>query len=78
MALRGGAAGYGGITSMNMDQRESPYYTHNPLLKYRNYKLNKMVVKCLSCHEEWEHDLGNPWSSGPEKCIREDSDIESE
>ena len=69
--FRGGSGGYGGITTMNTDQRQSPYHPHRSLLKYRNYMLGKMVVKCLDCHQEWEHPLGDPWGSAPVECRTE-------
>ncbi len=71
MPLRTGAGGYGGMTTLSTDQRQSPYHPHKTLLKYKNFKLNKMVIKCIDCHSEWEHEIGDPWKSAPEVCGEE-------
>ena len=74
MALRGGAGGYGGITTMNSDQRESPYYPHQVLSKVRDYKENKVFVKCLTCGQTWSHPIGDYWGYQPETCNAQEED----
>ena len=71
--LRGGKGGYGGITSMNSDQRTSPYHPHKgPFTKYILYNGptpgGDVVVLCGSCGKEWQHPKGDPWGSGPGVC----------
>ena len=69
--LRGGAGGYGGCTSMNSEQRTSPYHPHKgPIVKYISNKTTPatMHVECISCRKKWTHLKGDPWGSGPEVC----------
>jgi len=73
MALRGGAGGYGGITSLNTDQKESPYHPHQVLSKVRDYKENKVFVKCLTCGQTWSHPIGDMWGYQPEECLKNEN-----
>ena len=50
--MREGMGGYGGITTMNQDQRQGKFYPHKNIfvLVQHPYKL----VKCFDCSKQWE------------------------
>jgi len=52
----GGAGGYGGISTMNQDQRGPRYGPHRTLVKWFSAETGLYQVKCLDCEQEWEHD----------------------
>ena len=70
--LRGGIGGYGGITTMNSDQRTSPYHPHKgPIVKFNSYEKPgpiRVIVTCSYCKQKWEHIKGEPWGSAPGEC----------
>jgi len=63
---KSGAGGYGGITTLNQDQRQSRYHPHKTFVRYKDYAHDMYVVKCLDCGETWSHGWTERWA--PEEC----------
>jgi hypothetical protein len=60
-----GAGGYGGISTMNQDQRKGVYWPHKgPFSRYVTTEL--VYTKCLKCRKEWKHHRIEP--SCPPVC----------
>jgi len=57
--LRGGIGGYGGVTTMNQDQRLGRYYPHLALSLFQDYKNNVTTVTCYKCDARWQHPVGD-------------------
>ncbi len=68
MKTMGGVGGYGGISTMNQDQRQPRYMPHNNVVLYTRMSDNTTEVKCLACGEKWEHPRGSR-ANAPEKCV---------
>jgi len=52
-----GAGGYGGISTMNQDDRGAAKYgKHMSVVKYTAHPW--VYVKCLLCGLEWRHEVG--------------------
>lgn len=60
-----GAGGYGGITSLNQDQRQGKYFPHKNVYVYIKHP-NKFI-KCFICKQEWSDN-----STIPAKCKKDD------
>ena len=56
--MMGGKGGYGGISTMNTDQREGRYKPHNNVTLYTRYSDNVVEVSCRDCGQKWEHTRG--------------------
>lgn len=67
MKTFGGAGGYGGISTMNQDQRQPRYMPHNNVVLYTRMSDNMTEVKCIACGARWEHPRGAR-ANTPEKC----------
>lgn len=53
--MKTGKGGYGGITTMNTDQREGRYGEHLTISRF--VRADGLIeAKCLDCGEEWLHD----------------------
>ena len=52
--LRQGVGGYGGIISLNCENRQGPYLNHS-IVRSRNHKTDLYEVRCLKCGLEWTH-----------------------
>ena len=60
-----GQGGYGGISTMNQDDRGPRYGKHNPLSMF--LEAGEMWhVKCLRCGESWQHLKGR--RKFPKEC----------
>jgi len=68
MEFRGGHGGYGGITSMNQDQRTGRYAPHGAISKITDYLTDTVRITCLSCGESWEHPRSAP--NAPPECAK--------
>ena len=68
MEFRGGAGGYGGITTMNTEQRSGRYSPHLAVSKITDYLTDTVHVTCLACGEKWEHPRSVP--SAPDVCTK--------
>jgi len=68
MEFRGGAGGYGGITTMNTEQRTGRYSPHLAVSKITDYLTDTVHVTCLTCGEKWEHPRSVP--SAPDVCTK--------
>jgi hypothetical protein len=44
-----GAGGYGGISTMNQDQRQGPFHPHKSISKYYKSLDDIWWIKCLHC-----------------------------
>ena len=66
--FRGGAGGYGGISTMNTDQRTGRYSPHLAVSKITDYLTDTVNVTCLTCGEKWEHPRSAP--SAPNICAK--------
>jgi hypothetical protein len=63
--LRGGAGGYGGIISLNTENRVSAYSPHTVVTE-TSYTYDHVYVKCLKCGETWFHPRGSKFA--PSRC----------
>lgn len=63
--LRHGKGGYGGILSLNSENRVSAYLPHTVMTK-ENYQTGKTECKCLKCEKTWQHPRGSKFS--PKGC----------
>jgi hypothetical protein len=52
----GGKGGYGGISTMNQDQRQG-YWAPHVVSKYLDRMRDMYTIKCLKCRQEWEITL---------------------
>ena len=57
--MRRGIGGYGGITTMNQDQRQGRYAPHLTTLRLYKPWSGLMWVQCLDCHAVWRHPKGD-------------------
>ena len=67
--FRGGAGGYGGITTLNQEGRKGRYEPHLTISRTLDRVLDRYMVKCLRCGEEWEHGVGLGERWAPEECV---------
>ena len=65
-----GAGGYGGISTMNQDQRKGRYHPHYNVTRHENFSTNETQVVCLSCGMRWYHPRGEI-DNVPSVCFRE-------
>ena len=65
--MRGGIGGYGGITTMNQDQRQGRYAPHSATLVLRDKMMQLVHVKCYLCDAIWVHPEGVV-KNVPKKC----------
>lgn len=56
--LRGGTGGYGGITTMNQDQRQGKYAPHKAIVRIKNLMTGIVGVRCFHCGGRWTHPEG--------------------
>lgn len=67
--MRGGIGGYGGITTMNQDQRQGRYAPH-PATFRRQDPLTQLVhVNCYRCGAAWTHPKGDV-KNVPKTCTK--------
>ena len=64
----GGAGGYGGISTMNQDDRQGPYYPHHNISKHTDHATDEVQVFCFSCGQRWWHKRGE--IEKPERCAK--------
>lgn len=62
----GGRGGYGGISTMNQDQRQGRYWPHPATSARVDYLTDEVIVHCLKCDVEWRHPRGDV--KGPVEC----------
>jgi len=67
--MRGGIGGYGGVTTMNQDQRLGRYYPHLALSLFPDYKTGITTVYCYKCEMRWHHPVGDV-QNVPAECRR--------
>lgn len=63
MAKYEGAGGYGGISTLNQDQRQGKYFPHINIfiLKQHPFKL----VRCFTCNTQWSDGEEYPATCKP-------------
>jgi hypothetical protein len=61
-----GVGGYGGISTMNQDQRGGKYGPHRTVSRYLSHTLNVWWVNCLACGQKWDHSKDE--RTYPEHC----------
>ena len=49
--MREGAGGYGGITTLNTDQRQGKYFPHKDIFITRQHP--DVYIKCFTCKATW-------------------------
>jgi len=69
--FRGGKGGYGGISTLNQEQRGGRYEPHLTISRTLDRELDRYVVKCLKCGKVWFHSLNERWA--PKECRRDDT-----
>jgi len=70
--FRTGAGGYGGISTMNQDQRAGKYDPHRVVSVLKNFLFDQIHIRCHICGQEWIHPRGTP--TCPPICKSEASD----
>jgi len=68
--LRGGIGGFGGITTMNQDQRIGRYAPHGAVYKHTDHMTGITTVQCYLCHQEWTYRGYDGGVSTPPVCKR--------
>jgi hypothetical protein len=67
--LRGGKGGYGGIISLNCENRVSAYAPH-VVVSETSHTYDHVMCKCLTCEKSWFHPRGKKWS--PKDCVKKE------
>ena len=67
--MMGGAGGYGGISTMNQDQRGPRYAPHRNISLFQNYTNDRTEVSCRDCGQQWYHPRGDRKDT-PLSCSR--------
>ena len=49
--MKTGAGGYGGITTLNTDQRQGKYFPHKDIFITRQHP--NIYIKCFTCKYSW-------------------------
>lgn len=66
IGLKHGIGGYGGISTLNTDQRGPRYGPHILISREVDMFRDIVHVTCLTCGEVWEHPRGE--RTWPTKC----------
>jgi len=69
MRTMGGAGGYGGISTMNQDQRQPRYMPHVSVSMYTRLSDNTTEVSCYGCGQKWSHPRGAR-ANTPSECSK--------
>lgn len=71
--MMGGKGGYGGISTMNQDQRGPRYAPHRNVTLYQNYTDDRTEVSCRDCAQWWFHPRGDRQNTPP-LCQRKEAE----